>query len=135
MKAIVEKGNKNHKQSDLLDMEEIKFILDSSATATDTPKDNREMRLKLSTEKNHARGIKDLYAKTEISFILPDTVGNKYTPVADIKKYLSKCPNNIENDYFFITTNTPKKIYRDAYSVLKDSISTYNNQSDKIDIK
>ncbi|CAG8576713.1 972_t:CDS:2 [Racocetra persica] len=213
MKAIVEKGNKNCKQSDPLDTEEIKFILDSPATATDTPKgllrrvwiwlsllcclrggdakrlkaswpkelDNGGMRLELPNEKNHAGEIKDPYSEAGISFIPPDTVGNKYTPVADIKKYLSKRPNDVEDDYFLLQLIHQKKFIEvngihslvesgvtldekmifsrhktiagvsayqyqsikrkldnvsqlipveeaDAYSVLKDSTSTYNNQ-------
>ena len=39
------------------------------------------------------------------------TPGNTYTPIANIKKYLTKRPNNVEGDYFFVSINTPKKIY------------------------
>ncbi len=73
--------------------------------------DDGGMRLELSKEKNHAGGIKDPYAIPGISFIPPDTLGNIYTPVADIKKYLSKRPNNVENDYFFVSINTPRNLY------------------------
>ncbi|GES96486.1 hypothetical protein GLOIN_2v1834436 [Rhizophagus clarus] len=54
------------------------------------------IKLELPKEKNHAGGIKDPYAVSSTSFIPPDTSENVYTPVADIKKYLIKCPNNVE---------------------------------------
>ncbi|CAG8708174.1 zinc finger MYM-type protein 2-like [Rhizophagus irregularis DAOM 181602=DAOM 197198] len=72
--------------------------------------DDGGIKLELPKEKNHAGGIKDPYAVSGISFIPPDTLGNVYTPVADIKNYLTKRPNNVENDYFFVSINTPKKI-------------------------
>ncbi|KAF0409668.1 zinc finger mym-type protein 2-like: PROVISIONAL [Gigaspora margarita] len=52
--------------------------------------DNGGMQLGLPKEKNHASGIKDPYAKAGSSFIPLDIPGNTYTPVTDIKKYLSK---------------------------------------------
>ncbi|KAF0535457.1 zinc finger mym-type protein 2-like: PROVISIONAL [Gigaspora margarita] len=97
MKSIVNKGDKNRKQSDPLEVDEIKLIFDSPATSTNNPKaswlkelDNSVMQLELSKEKNHASGIKDPYAEAGSSFIPPDILGNTYTPVTDIKKYLSK---------------------------------------------
>ncbi|CAG8764698.1 11218_t:CDS:2, partial [Racocetra fulgida] len=127
MKSIVEKGNKNRKQSDPLETEEIKFLLDSPVTTINTPKggdakrlkaswikelDNGGMQLELPKEKNHAGGVKDPYAEAGISFIPPDSLGNAYTPVADIKRYLLRRPNNVEDDYFFVSINVPKKVYR-----------------------
>ncbi|CAG8747748.1 23737_t:CDS:2, partial [Cetraspora pellucida] len=118
MKSIVEKENKNHKQSDLLETEEIKFLLDSPVTTINTPKaswikelDNRGMQLELPKEKNHAGRVKDPYAEADISFIPSDSLENAYTPVTNIKKYLLRHPNNIEDDYFFVSINVPKKVY------------------------
>jgi hypothetical protein len=142
MKSIADQGNNNRKQSDPLEIDEIKFILNSPATTIDTPKgllrrvwiwltllcclrggdakrlkaswiiemDDGGIKLELPKEKNHAGGIKDPYAVSGISFIPPDTLGNVYTPVADIKNYLTKRPNNVENDYFFVSINTFQKI-------------------------
>ncbi|KAF0455970.1 Zinc finger MYM-type protein 2-like: PROVISIONAL [Gigaspora margarita] len=125
-------------------IDEIKFILNSSAVAVDNPKglirrvwiwltllcclrggnakwlkaswlkelDDGGMRLELPKEKNHARGIKDPYAESGSSFIPPDIPENAYTPVADIRRYLYKRPNNVDADYFFVSINTPKNIYR-----------------------
>ncbi|CAG8747951.1 7092_t:CDS:2, partial [Cetraspora pellucida] len=93
MKSIIEKGDKNRKQSDPLETDEIKLLLDSSATSINDPKaswlkelENGGMQLELPKEKNHAGGIKDPYAEAGSSFILPDISENMYTPVADIKK-------------------------------------------------
>src|SRR5690348_11455924 len=38
MKSIVDKGDKNRKQSDPLEADEIKFLLNSPATSTNDPK-------------------------------------------------------------------------------------------------
>ncbi|CAG8502597.1 25897_t:CDS:2, partial [Gigaspora margarita] len=65
----------------------------------------------LPKEKNHSGGIKDPYAEAGTSLLPDDNLNNKFKPVADIKKYLTKHPNNIEDDYFFITINTQKNIY------------------------
>ncbi len=124
MKSLANQGDKNRKQSEPLETDEIRFILNSPTTTTDTPKgllwrvwiwitllcclrggdakwlkaswikemDDGGMQLELPKEKNHAGGIKDPYAVSGISFIPPDTLGNIYTPVADIKKYLIKRP-------------------------------------------
>ncbi|CAG8610256.1 872_t:CDS:2, partial [Racocetra persica] len=130
MKSIVEKGDKNHKQSDPLETDEIKLLLDSPATSINDPKggdakhlkaswlkelENGRMQLELPKKKNYAGGIKDPYAEACSSFIPPDISGNMYTPVADIKKYLTKHPNDTEDDFFFVTLNTPKKIYCDEW--------------------
>ncbi|CAB4382193.1 unnamed protein product [Rhizophagus irregularis] len=72
--------------------------------------DDGGIKLELPKEKNHAGGIKDPYAVSGTSFISPDTSESVYTPVADIKKYLTKRPNNVEGDYFFVSINTPKNI-------------------------
>ncbi|CAG8719388.1 10572_t:CDS:2, partial [Funneliformis caledonium] len=116
MKLIANQGQNNRKQSDPLKIDEIKFILNSPITKTDTLKggntkrlkaswiiemDDGRIKLELPKEKNHAGGIKDPYTASGTSFIQPDTSGNIYTPVADIQKIL-------ENDYFFISINTPK---------------------------
>ncbi|KAF0336272.1 zinc finger mym-type protein 2-like: PROVISIONAL [Gigaspora margarita] len=143
MKSLVNDGDKNRKQSSPLEIDEIKFILNSPAVAVDNPKglmrrvwfwltllcclrggdakrlkaswlkelDDDGIRLELPKEKNHAGGIKDPYAESGNSLIPPDIPGNIYTPVADIRKYLSKRPNNAEDDYFFVGINTPKKVY------------------------
>src|SRR4051794_14778632 len=73
--------------------------------------DDGGIKLELPKEKNHAGGIKDPYATSGTSFIPPDTSENIYTPVADIQKFLNKRPNNVEEDYFFVSINTPKNIY------------------------
>ncbi|CAG8657575.1 3582_t:CDS:1 [Dentiscutata erythropus] len=75
--------------------------------------DNGGMQLELSKEKNHAEGIKDLYAKSGNSLILSNILGNIYIPIVVIQKYLSKCLNNVDDDYFFVAINTPKKVYHD----------------------
>ncbi|KAF0387358.1 Zinc finger MYM-type protein 2-like: PROVISIONAL [Gigaspora margarita] len=112
MKSLVNNSNKNRKQSSPLEIDEIKFILNSPAVAVDNPKgpmlkaswlkelDDDGMRLELPKKKNHARKIKDPYAESGNSLILPDISGNIYTLVADIIKYLSKHPNNAKDDYF-----------------------------------
>jgi integrase len=142
MKSIADQGKNNRKQSDPLEIDEIKFILNSPVTKTDTPKgllrrvwiwltllcclrggdakrlkaswiiemDDGGIKLELPKEKNHAGGIKDPYAVSGTSFIPPDTSESVYTPVADIKKYLTKRPSNVECDYFFVSINTPKNI-------------------------
>lgn len=143
MKSLVNDGDKNRKQSSPLEIDEIKFVLNSPAVAVDNPKglmrrvwiwltllcclrggdakrlkaswlkelDDGGMRLELPKEKNHAGGIKDPYAESGNSLIPPDVPGNIYTPIADIQKYLSKRPNNVDDDYFFVAINTPKKVY------------------------
>ncbi|CAG8533610.1 17862_t:CDS:2 [Cetraspora pellucida] len=143
IKSLANDGNKNRKQSSPLEIDEIKFILNSHATTVENPKglmrriwiwltllcclrggdtkrlkaswlkelDDGGMLLELPKEKNHAGGIKDPYAESGSSLIPPDISGNIYTPVADIRKYLSKRPNNVVDDYFFISINTPKKVY------------------------
>ena len=73
--------------------------------------DDDGMQFKLPKEKNYAGGIKDQYTVSDISFIPSNTLENIYTPVADIKKYLIKHSNNVEDDYFFVSINTSKKIY------------------------
>ncbi|GBB97512.1 hypothetical protein RclHR1_00030069 [Rhizophagus clarus] len=142
MKSIADQGKNNRKQSDLLKIDEIKFILNSPVTKTDTPKgllqrvwiwltllcylrsgdakrlkaswiiemNNGGIKLELPKEKNHTGGIKDPYAVSGTSFIPSDTSENVYTPIADIKKYLAKRPNNVEGDYLFVSINTPKNI-------------------------
>ncbi|CAB4460149.1 unnamed protein product [Rhizophagus irregularis] len=72
--------------------------------------DDNEIKLELPKEKNHAGGIKNPYAISGTSFISRDTSESVYTPVADIKKYLTKRPNNVEGNYFFVSINTPKNI-------------------------
>ncbi|PKB97077.1 hypothetical protein RhiirA5_433764 [Rhizophagus irregularis] len=72
--------------------------------------DDNEIKLELPKEKNHAGGIKNPYAVSGTSFISRDTSESVYTPVADIKKYLTKRPNNVEGNYFFVSINTPKNI-------------------------
>ncbi|CAG8749716.1 21584_t:CDS:2, partial [Rhizophagus irregularis] len=68
MKSIADQGKNNRKQSDPLEIDEIKFILNSPVTKTDTPKgllrrmDDGGIKLELPKEKNHAGGIKDPYA-------------------------------------------------------------------------
>ncbi|CAG8758748.1 23670_t:CDS:2, partial [Dentiscutata erythropus] len=114
MKSIIKKESKNCKQSGTLESEKIKFLLNSLATSTNNSKGllhNSGIQLELPKEKNHPGDIKDPYAKAEISLILPDNLNNKFTPVADLKKYLSKHPTNVKDDYFFVTTNTPKNTY------------------------
>ncbi|KAF0536906.1 Zinc finger MYM-type protein 2-like: PROVISIONAL [Gigaspora margarita] len=143
MKSLVNDGDKNRKQSNPLEIDEIKFVLNSPAVAVDNPKglmrrvwiwltllcclrggdakrlkaswlkelDDGGMWLELPKEKNHAGGIKDPYAESGNSLIPPDVPGNIYTPIADIQKYLSKRPNNVDDDYFFVAINTPKKVY------------------------
>ncbi|KAF0454750.1 zinc finger mym-type protein 2-like: PROVISIONAL [Gigaspora margarita] len=142
MKSLVNDGDKNCKQSSPLEIDEIKFVLNSPAVAVDNPKglmrrvwiwltllcclrggdakrlkswlkelDDGGMQLELPKEKNHAGGIKDPYAESGNSLIPPDVPGNIYTPIADIQKYLSKRPNNVDDDYFFVAINTPKKVY------------------------
>ncbi|RIA81569.1 hypothetical protein C1645_836794 [Glomus cerebriforme] len=85
-----------------------------------------------------------------ISFIPPDTLRNIYTPVADIKKYLIKRPNNVEDDYFFVSINTPKKyivvndlttklgkgshdVLTPGFSKASDLIKQYDNEEKKSD--
>ncbi|CAG8839649.1 37009_t:CDS:2, partial [Gigaspora margarita] len=135
MKSLDNDGDKNRKQSSPLEIDEIKFILNSSAVAVDNPKglirrvwiwltllcclrDGDAKRLKASWLKElddeSYRGIKDPYAESGSSFIPPDIPENDYTPVADIRRYLSKRPNNVDDDYFFVSINTPKNIYRDS---------------------
>ncbi|KAF0344992.1 zinc finger mym-type protein 2-like: PROVISIONAL [Gigaspora margarita] len=110
MKSLVNDSDKNHKQSSLLKIDEIKFILNSPAMAVDNPKDDNDMRLELPKEKNHGRRIKDPYTESGNSLILPNIPENIYIPVADIQKYLSKHPNNAKDDYVFVDINTPKKV-------------------------
>ncbi|CAG8765404.1 14398_t:CDS:2 [Cetraspora pellucida] len=130
MKSIIEKENKNCKQSDPLETEEIKFLLDSPVITINTPKgflrrvwiwlsllcclrggdakrlkaswikelDNGGMQLELPKEKNHAR--------------------NAYIPVTDIKRYLLRCSNNVEDDYFFVSINVLKKVYHGEWYLL-----------------
>ncbi|CAG8615771.1 15241_t:CDS:2 [Gigaspora rosea] len=119
IQLLVNDDDKNRKQSSLLEIDEIKFILNSSAVAIDNPKglmrrvwiwltllcylrggdakrlkaswlkelDDNGMRLELPKEKNHAGGIKDPYAESGNSLILPNIPGNNYTLVADIRIY------------------------------------------------
>ncbi|CAG8790347.1 22969_t:CDS:2, partial [Dentiscutata erythropus] len=147
MKSIVEKGYKNHKQSNPLETDEIKLLLDSLATSINDPKgfiqwvwlwlsllcclrgnnakhlkasclkelENSRMQLGLSKEKNNADGIKNPYTIADSSSIPANIPENIYTPVANIKKYLTKRLNNTEDDFFFVTLNTPKKIYLDEW--------------------
>ncbi|CAG8789435.1 27081_t:CDS:2, partial [Dentiscutata erythropus] len=65
MKSIVDKRNNKHKQSDPLEVDEIKLILNLLATSTNNTKelDNSEMQLELPKENNHAGGIKDSYTE------------------------------------------------------------------------
>ncbi|CAG8667939.1 11962_t:CDS:2, partial [Racocetra fulgida] len=127
MKSLANDGDKNHKQSSSLEIDEIKFILNSPTTAVDNPKggdakrlkiswlkelDNDGMLLELSKEKNYMGGIKDPYTESGSSLIPPDISENVYTLVADIQKYLSKCSNNVVDDYFFISINTSKKDFK-----------------------
>ncbi|CAG8563271.1 4150_t:CDS:2, partial [Scutellospora calospora] len=107
---------------EISESDEVKLILNSPATSTDTPRgllqkelDNSGMQLKLPKEKNHVGGIKDLYTEAGISFIPPDALENIYIPVADIKKYLSKHIDNTEDDYFFVGINTKKNIYHSEW--------------------
>ncbi|CAG8780265.1 7240_t:CDS:2, partial [Cetraspora pellucida] len=82
--------------------------------------DDGSMLLELSKEKNYAEGIKDPYAKSENSLISADISENIYIPVAVIRKYLSKHLNNVVDDYFFSSINTPKKVYHgDWYLISK----------------
>ncbi|CAG8812761.1 34550_t:CDS:2, partial [Gigaspora margarita] len=118
MKSLVNDSDKNCKQSSLLEIDEIKFILNSSAVAVDNLKaswlkelDDSGMQLELTKEKNYTRGIKDLYVEFRSSLIPSDISENTYKPVADIRRYLSKQPNNIDDDYFFVFKNTSKNIY------------------------
>ncbi|CAG8823238.1 11804_t:CDS:2, partial [Dentiscutata erythropus] len=114
MKSIVEKGNKNR----LLRRVWIWLSLLCCLRGGDAKRlkaswikelDNGEMQLELPKEKNHAGGVKDPYAEAGISFIPSDSLENAYTPVADIKRYLLRRPNNVEDDYFFVSINVPKK--------------------------
>ncbi|KAF0515324.1 zinc finger mym-type protein 2-like: PROVISIONAL [Gigaspora margarita] len=121
----ISERDKNCQQSDPLEIDEIKLILDSPATSTNNPKaswlkelDNSGMQLELAKEKNYAGGIKDPYAEAGSSFIPPDIPGNTYTPVTDIKKYLSKQPDDTEDDLFFVALNMPKKIYHGEWYLL-----------------
>ncbi|CAG8824112.1 19290_t:CDS:2, partial [Gigaspora margarita] len=151
MKLLVNNDNKNRKQSSLLKIDEIKFILNSPAVAVDNPKglmqrvwiwltllyclrdgdtkrlkafwlkklDDDSIRLKKLKEKNHTRRIKDLYTES----------GN----IADIRKYLSKCPNNAADDYFFVGINTPKKVYHgDWYLISKLEKGLHNTMMHSI---
>ncbi|KAF0433612.1 Zinc finger MYM-type protein 2-like: PROVISIONAL [Gigaspora margarita] len=111
MKSLVNNDDKNRKQSSPLEIDEIKFILNSPAVAVDNPKDDDNMQFEKLKEKNHAGGIKDLYTESGNSLILHNIPGNIYTLVANIRKYLFKCPNNAKNDYFFVGINTSKKVY------------------------
>ncbi|CAG8769325.1 7272_t:CDS:2, partial [Racocetra fulgida] len=70
MKSLVNNGDKNRKQSSLLEINKIKFILNLSAVAVDNPK---------ALYKEFGSGIKDLYAEFEKSLIPPDIPGNAYT--------------------------------------------------------
>ncbi|CAG8623990.1 25584_t:CDS:2 [Gigaspora rosea] len=122
MKSIVDKGDKNRKQSDPLEVDEIKLILDSPATSTNNPKGLlRRVWLWVSLlcclRGGDAKSLKASWLKeldnAGSSFIPPDISGNTYTPVADIKKYLSKRPDDTEDDLFFVALNTSKKIYHE----------------------
>ncbi|CAG8814610.1 23733_t:CDS:2, partial [Dentiscutata erythropus] len=73
--------------------------------------DNSGMRLELPKEKNHVGGIKNPYAEFGNRLISPNISENVYTPVADIQRYLSKQPNNVDDNCFFIFINTSKNIY------------------------
>ncbi|RIB15503.1 hypothetical protein C2G38_2192223 [Gigaspora rosea] len=121
MKSIIEKGSINRKQSDPLESEEIKFLLNSLATLIDNPKgllhrvwiwllllyclkggDAKQLKASWLSELSNGRMRLEL-PKEKIIL--------EFKPVAVIKKYLTKCPNNVEDDYFFITINTPKNVY------------------------
>ncbi|CAG8750605.1 24764_t:CDS:2, partial [Racocetra persica] len=109
MKSLANDGNKNHKQSSLLEIDEIKD--EDAKRSWLNELDDGGMLLELPKEKNHAGGIKDPYAESGSSLIPSDISENIYTPVADIRKYLSKRPNNVVDDYFFVSINTSKKVY------------------------
>ncbi|CAG8605968.1 17051_t:CDS:1, partial [Funneliformis caledonium] len=80
--------------------------------------DDDGIKLELLKEKNYARRIKDLYVISSTSFILSDTSENIYTPVIDIQKFLNKYPNNVKNDYFFVSINIPKNIYNNNWYLI-----------------
>ncbi|CAG8709420.1 8952_t:CDS:2 [Gigaspora margarita] len=136
IKSLVNDSDKNRKQSSPLEIDKIKFILNSPAVAVNNPKglmrklkelDDNGMQLELPKEKNHTGGIKDLYAESGNSLIPPNIPEKIYIPVADIQKYLSKHPNNAKDNYFFIGINTPKKVYHsDWYLISKLEKGSYD---------
>ncbi|CAG8451654.1 4845_t:CDS:1 [Gigaspora rosea] len=95
--------------------------------------DDGGMWLELPKEKNHAGGIKYQYAESRSSLIPPDISENAYTPVTNIQKYLSKRPNNIDDNYFFVAINTPKNIYcGDWYFISKLGKGLYDTMMHSI---